>query len=159
MARQSPLAPLARDATTTRPIDIMVVVPPYNAVESIPDIAGAGRVQGRCFLIVGDGSPDGIGGIADRRAPDDDGVPVLRRSEKVGLGQAHAAGIDAAADLDATVFREMGSDFSRDPADLSRLIAAVDAGADFAIGSRYVPGRRTGGWPWHRRAISKGENR
>lgn len=159
MERQSILEPLGRDATTTRPIDVMVVIPTYNEAENIGAITGAVRSQGFRVLVVDDGSPDGTGSIADRLAAEDEGVSVLHRSEKAGLGQAYAAGFEAAADLSATVFCEMDADFSHNPADLPRLIAAVDAGADLAIGSRYVPGGGTEGWPWHRRAISKGGNR
>jgi dolichol-phosphate mannosyltransferase len=36
----------------------------------------------------------------------------------------------------------MDADFSHNPADVPRLVAALDAGADFVIGSRYVPGGR-----------------
>ena len=52
----------------------------------------------------------------------------------------------------------MDADFSHDPADIPRLIEAVDGGADVAIGSRYVPGGSTPDWPLHRRLISKGGN-
>jgi dolichol-phosphate mannosyltransferase len=52
----------------------------------------------------------------------------------------------------------MDADFSHDPADLPRLVAAIDAGADVAIGSRYVPGGSTPDWPLLRRFISKGGN-
>lgn len=159
MELQSTLGPLGRGTPTTRPSDVMVVVPTYNEAENIEAIAGAVRSQGFRLLIVDDGSPDGTGGIADRLVAEDDGVSVLHRSEKAGLGQAYAAGFEVAADLNATIFCEMDADFSHDPADLPRLIAAVDAGADLAIGSRYVPGGGTEGWPWHRKAISKGGNR
>jgi len=159
MERQSILDPLDPNATITRPIDVMVVIPTYNEAENIGAITAAVRSQSFRVLIVDDGSPDGTGGIADRLAADDEGISVLHRSEKAGLGRAYAAGFEAAASLNATVFCEMDADFSHDPADLPRLIAAVDAGADLAIGSRYVPGGGTEGWPWHRRAISKGGNR
>jgi dolichol-phosphate mannosyltransferase len=52
----------------------------------------------------------------------------------------------------------MDADFSHDPEDLPRLVGAIDAGADVAIGSRYVPGGATPDWPLHRRLISKGGN-
>ncbi len=159
MERQSILDPLDPNATITRPTDVMVVIPTYNEAENIGAITGAVRSHGFRVLIVDDGSPDGTGSIADDLAADDEGVSVLHRSEKAGLGPAYAAGFEAAADLNATVFCEMDADFSHDPADLPRLISAVDAGADLAIGSRYVPSGGTEGWPWHRRAISKGGNR
>jgi dolichol-phosphate mannosyltransferase len=51
---------------------------------------------------------------------------------------------------------EMDCDFSHDPADVPRLIATVEDGADLAIGSRYVPGGHVGDWGVVRRAISRG---
>jgi dolichol-phosphate mannosyltransferase len=53
----------------------------------------------------------------------------------------------------------MDADFSHNPTDLPRLIEAVGAGADLAIGSRYVPGGATPDWPWRRRWLSRGANR
>jgi dolichol-phosphate mannosyltransferase len=51
----------------------------------------------------------------------------------------------------------MDADFSHDPADVARLVAAT-AGADLAIGSRYVTGGRLRNWPWHRFALSVAAN-
>jgi len=51
---------------------------------------------------------------------------------------------------------EMDSDFSHDPADLARLLAAVREGADLALGSRYVPGGGVRDWGLLRRLISEG---
>jgi dolichol-phosphate mannosyltransferase len=56
---------------------------------------------------------------------------------------------------DADYVLEMDCDFSHDPADVPRLIAAVEAGADFALGSRYVPGGGTENWGLVRRLISR----
>ena len=159
MERLSTLDPTGDDATTTKPFDVIVVMPTYNEAENISAIAAAVRAHGYRLLIVDDGSPDGTGDIADGLAAADSGIEVLHRSEKSGLGQAYAAGFDTAATLNGTIFCEMDADFSHNPSDLPRLIAAIDDGADLAIGSRYVPGGGTEGWPWHRQAISRGGNR
>lgn len=143
----------------TVPDDVIVIVPTYNEVENLESIASAVRAHGYRLLIVDDGSPDGTGEIADALAAADDGVAVLHRDSKAGLGKAYAAGFTRALDLDGRVLCEMDADFSHDPADLPRLIAAIDAGADVAIGSRYVPGGGADDWPWFRRAISSGGNR
>ncbi|HSJ72975.1 MAG TPA: glycosyltransferase, partial [Miltoncostaeaceae bacterium] len=50
---------------------------------------------------------------------------------------------------------EMDCDFSHDPADVPRLIAAA-ADADLVLGSRYVPGGGVARWGPLRRAISRG---
>ena len=141
------------------PDDVIVIVPTYNEAENLEGIAAAVRTHGYRLLVVDDGSPDGTGEIADSLATDDEGVAVLHRDTKAGLGKAYAAGFVQALELDGKVLCEMDADFSHDPNDLPRLVAAIDEGADLAIGSRYVPGGGADDWPWHRRAISSGGNR
>ncbi len=117
------------------------------------------RRHGFRVLVVDDGSPDGTGAIADEHAGRDPMVSVLHRTAKEGLGKAYAAGFDRAIEDGARIVVEMDADFSHDPADLPRLVAAVERGADLAIGSRYVPGGATPDWPLARRLISRGGNR
>lgn len=147
------------DQTMTTPDDVIVIVPTYNEAENLEAIAGAVRIHGYRLLVVDDGSPDGTGEIADTLAHDDEGIAVLHRHAKAGLGKAYGAGFARALELDGRVLCEMDADFSHDPNDLPRLIAAIDEGADVAIGSRYVPGGGADDWPWHRKAISSGGNR
>lgn len=144
---------------TTLADDVIVIVPTYNEAENLESIADAVRGHGYRLLVVDDDSPDGTGKIADTLVAADDGVAVLHRDTKAGLGKAYAAGFARALEMDGKILCEMDADFSHDPTDLPRLIAAVDAGADLAIGSRYVPGGGADDWPWHRKAISSGGNR
>jgi ATP-dependent RNA helicase HelY len=109
-------------------------------------------------LIVDDSSPDGTGDLAEELAGTNPLLRVLHREKKEGLGPAYAAGFDAALAHGAEVVVEMDADFSHDPADLPRLVEAVEEGADLAIGSRYVPGGGTPDWPWSRRLVSRGGN-
>lgn len=139
-------------------MNVLVIVPTFNERENIREIAEAVRVHGYDLLIVDDNSPDGTGEIADELAAGDASIHVLHRSKKEGLGPAYTAGFARALDLGAEIICEMDADFSHDPQDLPRLVAAVEAGADLAIGSRYVPGGGTEGWPWHRELLSKGGN-
>ncbi len=134
--------------------EVLVVVPTYNEAENIALIANAVRTQDLGLLIVDDGSPDGTGDIADELAADDDGFWVLHRSVKQGLGPAYAAGFEYALERGAEIICEMDADFSHDPRDLPRLLAAVHEGADLAIGSRYTTGGGVENWPWHRRWLS-----
>lgn len=136
----------------------LVVVPTYNEADNIALIVSAVREQGLGLLVVDDNSPDGTGEIADRLADDDDGFSVLHRTEKAGLGPAYAAGFAYALEHGAQVIFEMDADFSHDPRDLPRLLAAIEQGADLAIGSRYVAGGGVENWPWHRRWLSRGGN-
>lgn len=137
---------------------VVVVVPTYNERENLAHIVSSVTNQGYRVLVVDDRSPDGTGELADRLASDDVRVSVLHRPTKEGLGPAYAAGFDRALADDAAVVVEMDADFSHDPMDLPRLIAAIEDGADLAIGSRYVPGGSTPDWPLLRRLISRGGN-
>jgi dolichol-phosphate mannosyltransferase len=106
-------------------------------------------------LVIDDGSPDGTGEIADRLAAELPWVSVLHRTEKQGLGPAYVAGFRHALADGAELVLEMDCDFSHDPADVPRLIAAAD-GADLVLGSRYAPGGGTANWGLARRVISRG---
>lgn len=142
------------------PADALVVVPTYNEIENLELIVRAIRQHGYRVLIVDDGSPDGTGDVADSLVADEPGaVSVLHRKEKGGLGPAYTAGFEMGIAAGATVLCEMDADFSHDPASLPALMAAIDDGADVAIGSRYVPGGGVDNWPWHRRALSRFGNR
>jgi dolichol-phosphate mannosyltransferase len=137
---------------------VTVVIPTYNERENLSDIVAAVTTQGYRVLVVDDSSPDGTGDLADQIAREDPLVEVIHRVEKQGLGPAYATGFDHALEAGAEVVVEMDADFSHDPADLPRLVAAVDEGADVAIGSRYVEGGSTPDWPLARQVISRGGN-
>ena len=107
------------------------------------------------ILVVDDNSPDGTGRIADPLAGELDGVEVLHRPGKQGLGRAYLAGFAHALDRGAELLMEMDCDFSHDPADLPRLIRAADE-ADLVLGSRYVPGGGVENWGALRRLLSRG---
>jgi dolichol-phosphate mannosyltransferase len=140
-----------------------LILPTYNEAENVePIVDAAGGVLARAtaegfrVLIVDDGSPDGTGQIADRLALQREWLEVLHRSKKSGIGPAYLAGFRHAMARGAGFLMEMDSDFSHDPADLARLLAAVHAGADLALGSRYVPGGGVRDWGLLRRLISEG---
>ena len=136
--------------------ETLVVLPTYNEAENLEAVVRAVRDHGYQVLVVDDGSPDGTGNLADTLvAAEPDSVAVLHRSVKQGLGPAYAAGCVWGLEHGARILCEMDADFSHDPADLHALVAAVEAGADLAIGSRYVAGGGVDNWPWHRRALSK----
>jgi dolichol-phosphate mannosyltransferase len=138
-----------------------LILPTYNEAENIEPLVRAALVQlestglEHTVLIVDDNSPDGTGQIADRVAEESDRVRVLHRPRKQGLGRAYLAGFEVALAEGADLILEMDSDFSHDPADLPRLIAATGA-ADLVLGSRYVPGGGVENWGIVRRAVSRG---
>ncbi len=131
-----------------------IVLPTYNEATNLEPIVRAvlAALPAARVLVVDDDSPDGTGAIADRLAAELDGVEVLHRPVKRGLGPAYVAGFARALDAGATHVFEMDADFSHDPADLPRLLGA---GADVALGSRYVPGGGIENWHWRRRAVSR----
>jgi dolichol-phosphate mannosyltransferase len=137
---------------------VTVVVPTYNERDNLPHMAASLLLHGYRVLVVDDASPDGTGRIADELAADQPLLDVIHRPGKQGLGPAYAAGFDRALDRGAEVVVEIDADFSHDPSDVPRLVAAVEEGADLAIGSRYVPGGATPDWPLPRRLISRGGN-
>ena len=138
-----------------------LILPTYNEAENVEPLVRAALPQlestglPHTILIVDDGSPDGTGRIADRLAAEIPQVRVLHRDRKRGLGRAYLAGFEVALEGGADLMLEMDSDFSHDPADLPRLIAAAEA-ADLVLGSRYVPGGGVTNWGIVRRALSRG---
>src|SRR5918997_498022 len=140
-----------------------LILPTYQEAENIERIVRAvlpvlerSRCDGHRVLIVDDSSPDGTGAIADRLAAELDEVEVLHRPAPQGLGPAYLAGFDHALRHGAGLVLEMDADFSHDPSDVERLIAAVADGADLALGSRYVPGGGVSDWGRGRRIVSRG---
>lgn len=134
---------------------LSVVVPTYNEAGSIPKLAERLRaaLDGREWelVVVDDGSPDGTADIAAALAPR---VPVhvVRRAGKAGLASAVVAGFNAAR---GDVLVVMDADLSHPPETVPALAAAIDAGADLAVGSRYVRGGGVMDWPWRRRLVSR----
>ncbi|MGD0712665.1 MAG: polyprenol monophosphomannose synthase [Gaiellaceae bacterium] len=136
--------------------DVIVCLPTYNERENLESMVRALAPHGYRILVIDDNSPDGTGEIADRLAAELDLVSVLHRPMKQGLGPACIAGFKQALADGAEIIVEMDSDFSHDPADVPRLVAAVENGADFALGSRYVEGGGTTNWGLGRRVLSRG---
>jgi dolichol-phosphate mannosyltransferase len=133
-----------------------VCLPTYNERENLEKMVRALGPHDVAVLVIDDGSPDGTGEIADRLAAELDYVQVLHRAHKEGIGRAYIAGFEHVLAGDSELILEMDCDFSHDPADVPRLIAACEAGADLALGSRYVPGGGTRNWGLVRRVISWG---
>ena len=108
-------------------------------------------------LITDDNSPDGTGKLADDLAAADPRIQVLHRPGKLGLGTATLDAMRFAIDHGYNLFINMDADFSHHPRYLPQLLAGMDR-HDVMIGSRYVPGGGTEGWPLSRRLMSRGVN-
>jgi dolichol-phosphate mannosyltransferase len=154
---------LSSDASITETATdgpVWVCIPTYDEAENVvplvtsvvDELARAG-LDGR-VLVIDDDSPDGTGELAEEVARRDARVSVLHRTGKQGIGPAYRAGFRHALDAGAETVVEMDCDFSHDPAALPALVSAT-AGADLAIGSRYVDGGAISRWGLARRAISR----
>jgi dolichol-phosphate mannosyltransferase len=140
-----------------------IVLPTYDEAENleamiaavVPIMREARGRDGFRVLVVDDDSPDGTGRIADRLASEHPEVRVLHRTERQGLGPAYLAGFADALGGGASHVMEMDADFSHEPHDLPRLLAAAEH-ADLVLGSRYVRGGVVTDWGLVRRIVSRG---
>jgi dolichol-phosphate mannosyltransferase len=140
-----------------------LVLPTFDEADNIEailraadDVLRAAAPEGHRILVVDDDSPDGTGAIAERVGAELGTVEVLHRTVREGLGPAYLAGFAHALAGGAEYVMEMDADFSHDPADLARLLAAARDGADLVLGSRYVPGGGVSDWGRVRQVISRG---
>ncbi len=135
----------------------VVCLPTFNERENLPPMVAALLERlgpDDRILVIDDNSPDGTGELADRLAAEHARVSVLHRPRKEGLGPAYLDGFRHALADGAELVLEMDCDFSHDPADVPRLVAAT-ADADLVIGSRYVAGGRIENWGPGRRFVSR----
>ena len=135
----------------------LIIIPTYNERENIEAmIAKVFSLEGDfSLLVVDDGSPDGTAAIVRDLMPSHpDRLFLVEREGKLGLGTAYLAGFRWALERGYDAVFEMDCDFSHDPDDLLRLAAEVEAGADVAVGSRYVSGVNVVNWPMRRLLLS-----
>jgi dolichol-phosphate mannosyltransferase len=144
---------------------VVIVLPTYNEKENIePLITAIQKVftvmtHDMNILVVDDNSPDGTATVV-RAIMEKFGNVQMISGQKNGLGFAYIRGMTYAMDtMSADIIMEMDADFSHDPEDIPRLVAAIAEGADFSIGSRYVKGGKIpDNWGFIRRMISKWGN-
>ena len=146
---------------TVKQMKTIVVIPTYDERDNVKKMADAVLSQAVKhqasnveLLFVDDNSPDGTGDVIEEMMKTEPRIHCLHREKKEGLGRAYVAGFQKAIELGADLIIQMDCDFSHDPKDVPRLIEAA-ADADMVIGSRYVPGGDTPGWPFKRRLISR----
>jgi dolichol-phosphate mannosyltransferase len=153
MQELAPMWPVGSPA-----VRVLVMLPTYNEIENVQDVLERTRtaLPDADVLVIDDGSPDGTADRAEKVGEKLGGIDVLLRPGKSGLGSAYRAGFRVGLARGYDVMVEMDADLSHDPAVLADLIAAVERGADLAIGSRYVPGGSIPDWTWFRRFISRG---
>jgi dolichol-phosphate mannosyltransferase len=139
----------------------VVLIPTYNESESITELldrALAGH-DGLHALVIDDNSPDATAARVRSHPLFGSRVHLFERKAKLGLGSAYREGFNWALSRSYDACVEMDADLSHDPADIPRLLEALDNGADAAIGSRYLGGLRVVNWPHHRLWLSTGASR
>lgn len=129
-------------------MNIVVIIPTYNEKENMQRMIPV--LEGEVFpkikdhemqiLVADDGSPDGTKDVIDTYMKKYKNLHLIE-GEKEGLGAAYARAMKYAMDkMDAGAVIEFDADFQHDPHDIPKLIAAMDEGYDYVIGSRYIPG-------------------
>ncbi len=143
----------------TEPGRLLVVVPTYNESTNIVSVLEKlrGTGAGMDVLVIDDSSPDGTGDLVAAERRSTEGLHLVSRPERSGLGTAYVEGFRWALDRDYEAVVEMDADLSHDPADVPRLVGGLGA-ADLVVGSRYVPGGRVQNWGALRRLLSKAGN-
>lgn len=140
----------------------VVVLPTYNEADNI--LRALAQVRDSAMqpdiMVVDDSSPDGTAKLVEEFAALHPGrVRLLSRSGKQGLGGAYRAGFATALELGYELVVQMDADGSHPVEALAQMRDSIDAGADLVIGSRYCSGGALDpGWPWYRKALSKGGN-
>lgn len=135
----------------------LVVIPTYNEIENIARmIQKVMSLDGNFdLLVVDDGSPDCTARAVEEMQSEYAGrLHLVERSGKLGLGTAYLTAFRWALERNYEAVFEMDCDFSHNPDDLLRLSAALEAGSDVAVGSRYVRGVNVVNWPMSRLLIS-----
>ncbi len=135
---------------------LTIVVPTYNESANVKAlIERLGKaLAGKSYeiLFIDDNSRDGTAAAAESMAPRYP-VRVIVRTAERGLASAVVHGFKNST---SDVISVIDADLQHPPEVVADLLKAVEAGADIAIGSRYVPGGACEGWSLTRRIISKG---
>lgn len=137
----------------------LVIIPTYNELENIGKMLDTVQSLPVPFdvLVVDDGSPDGTSEVVREKCAEyPNRIFLLQRSGKLGLGTAYIEGFKYGIEKEYDYIFEMDCDFSHNPADLVRMLDALQKDADVVIGSRYVKGGATVNWPADRQVLSYG---
>ena len=134
----------------------VVVIPTYNERESINKVLDLVLNLPRKVdvLVVDDGSPDGTAEVVRSRPEFKKRIHLLEGQSKAGLGTAYRRGFQWALKNGYEAAIEMDADLSHDPADIPKLLEALEKGAHIAVGSRYLGGISVLNWPQSRLFIS-----
>ncbi len=135
---------------------VLIVIPTYNEADNLPTLLEAvHRASPEAhILIADDGSPDGTADIAEGILSAFPGSRVLRRTQERGYGRACLEGFRYALEYGYDYVLTLDADWSHDPGEIPKIVAALEAGNDLVIGSRYCNGISVVNWPLRRVLLS-----
>jgi dolichol-phosphate mannosyltransferase len=133
----------------------LIIIPTYNERENIIlIISEIKKILPECdILVVDDSSPDGTAGCVEEISNKVNGIFLLSRPKKEGLGKAYISGFKWALARTYKYIFEMDADFSHDPKYLPDFLEAIKT-QDLVIGSRYISGVNVVNWPMSRLLLS-----
>jgi len=137
----------------------LVIIPTYNEIENIEKIINEIQSLNSTIdvLVVDDNSPDGTAKVVENILRNNNGVYLIRRESKMGLGTAYVAGFKFAIEQNYDYIFEMDADFSHNPQEIPRFLEEIKS-CDLVIGSRYVKGVNVVNWPLRRLILSYAAN-
>lgn len=144
---------------------VLVSISTYNELENLPDLVSTVQriLPDADILVVDDNSPDGTGQWVAEQAQSNRKIQAIHRPRKLGLGSATVAALQYAVEHEYSYIVALDADGSHNPSYIPAMLEAMqrdgDLRPDVVIGSRYVPGGSTEGWPLHRRLMSRAVNR
>jgi len=141
----------------------IVIIPTYNERGNIENTINALQEVFKTVdnwdlhvLVVDDTSPDKTYELVQKLQQKWSNLHLLINKEKAGLGAAYIKGMDMAfGELKANLVFEFDADLSHNPKKIPEMLKAIDDGADFVVGSRYIKGGSIPqDWGWHRKMLS-----
>lgn len=150
---------MSNEDKTVKRCSCLIIIPTYREHENIRKLYKALEQQeiSYDFLIIDDGSDDGTQKLLQDLQSKNASITFFQRHKKLGLGSAYILALAYARYRDYKYIVQMDADMSHQPEDVSRLVEFASSN-DVVIGSRYTPGGRCQGWPWHRYLLSRAAN-
>lgn len=134
----------------------LLIIPTYNEIENIQrvlEMVFGLNIAGLEVLIIDDNSPDGTAALVKQLAQRFQGLYIIERPGKMGLGTAYISGFQYALENGYDYIMEMDADLSHDPREIPNFLALMEE-ADLVVGSRYIKGVNVINWPLARLALS-----
>lgn len=134
---------------------VLIAIPTYNERENIMQLCNriAVVLPASNIIVLDDNSPDGTAETVRQIAKSNPKVRLFLRSERLGIGSAHKEAFRQAIAYQADVLVTLDADFTHNPEDIPRLIAALQF-SDIVVGSRFKHGGGLRDWTLSRRAIT-----